>query len=59
MLKFISFICIDSVLYSSHLFFSKLPEAYSFLNPIVNFMPVIPVLFFLFAFVWQAVVSFR
>nr|YP_010759890.1 photosystem II protein K [Cuscuta chinensis]AZL92762.1 PsbK [Cuscuta chinensis]WCF05444.1 photosystem II subunit K [Cuscuta chinensis]WEY29859.1 photosystem II protein K [Cuscuta chinensis] len=59
MLKFISLIFLDSVLYSNSLFFSKLPEAYSFLNPIVNFMPVIPVLFFLFAFVWQAVVSFR
>nr|YP_010760426.1 photosystem II protein K [Cuscuta nevadensis]WEY30445.1 photosystem II protein K [Cuscuta nevadensis] len=59
MFHFISFMCIDSVLYSSSLFFSQLPEAYSFLNPIVNFMPVIPVLFFLFAFVWQAVVSFR
>nr|YP_010759949.1 photosystem II protein K [Cuscuta macrocephala]WEY29918.1 photosystem II protein K [Cuscuta macrocephala] len=57
--KFISLIYIDSVLYSSNLFFNKLPEAYSFLNPIINFMPVIPVLFFLFAFVWQAVVSFR
>nr|YP_010760306.1 photosystem II protein K [Cuscuta pacifica]WEY30325.1 photosystem II protein K [Cuscuta pacifica] len=59
MLKFVSLICIDSALYSSSLFVSKLPEAYAFLNPIVNFMPVIPVLFFLFAFVWQAVVSFR
>nr|YP_009664112.1 photosystem II protein K [Cuscuta costaricensis]QCW07748.1 photosystem II protein K [Cuscuta costaricensis] len=59
MFKFISLICLDSVLYSSSFFFSKLPEAYSFLNPIINFMPVIPVLFFLFAFVWQAVVSFR
>nr|YP_010760187.1 photosystem II protein K [Cuscuta haughtii]WEY30206.1 photosystem II protein K [Cuscuta haughtii] len=55
----LNFIFIDSVLYSNSLFFSKLPEAYSFLNPIVNFMPVIPVLFFLFAFVWQAVVNFR
>nr|YP_010760007.1 photosystem II protein K [Cuscuta corymbosa var. stylosa]WEY29977.1 photosystem II protein K [Cuscuta corymbosa var. stylosa] len=59
MLKFISLICLDSVLYSSSLVLSKLPEAYSFLNPLINFMPVIPVLFFLFAFVWQAVVSFR
>nr|YP_001430029.1 photosystem II protein K [Cuscuta gronovii]YP_009996207.1 photosystem II protein K [Cuscuta campestris]QNQ65334.1 photosystem II protein K [Cuscuta campestris]QPJ79451.1 photosystem II protein K [Cuscuta gronovii]WCF05506.1 photosystem II subunit K [Cuscuta gronovii]WNN67011.1 photosystem II protein K [Cuscuta gronovii]CAM98315.1 PSII protein K [Cuscuta gronovii] len=59
MLNFISIICIDSVLYSNSLFFSKLPEAYSFLTPLVNFMPVIPVLFFLFAFVWQAAVSFR
>nr|YP_009407451.1 photosystem II protein K [Dionaea muscipula]ASA46376.1 photosystem II protein K [Dionaea muscipula] len=38
---------------------AKLPEAYAFLSPIVDFMPVIPLLFFLFAFVWQAAVSFR
>ena len=38
---------------------AKLPEAYAFLNPIVDFMPVIPLLFFLLAFVWQAAVSFR
>nr|YP_009367941.1 photosystem II protein K [Melastoma candidum]YP_009655025.1 photosystem II protein K [Melastoma dodecandrum]YP_009670226.1 photosystem II subunit K [Pleroma urvilleanum]YP_009943449.1 photosystem II protein K [Heterotis rotundifolia]YP_010007948.1 photosystem II subunit K [Pleroma semidecandrum]YP_010834664.1 photosystem II protein K [Melastoma malabathricum]YP_010834747.1 photosystem II protein K [Melastoma penicillatum]YP_010834832.1 photosystem II protein K [Melastoma sanguineum]YP_01 len=37
----------------------KLPEAYAFLNPIVDIMPVIPLLFFLLAFVWQAAVSFR
>nr|YP_010760486.1 photosystem II protein K [Cuscuta polyanthemos]WEY30505.1 photosystem II protein K [Cuscuta polyanthemos] len=59
MLKFFSFICLNSVLNSSSFLFNKLPETYSFLNPIINFMPVIPVLFFLFAFVWQAVVSFR
>nr|YP_001531203.1 photosystem II protein K [Cuscuta obtusiflora]ABW20548.1 photosystem II protein K [Cuscuta obtusiflora] len=59
MLNFISLICIDSFLYSNSLVVSKLPEAYSFLTPLVNFMPVIPVLFFLFAFVWQAAVSFR
>nr|YP_010160816.1 photosystem II protein K [Baccaurea ramiflora]YP_010987789.1 photosystem II protein K [Aporosa dioica]QRH18323.1 photosystem II protein K [Baccaurea ramiflora]QXF60421.1 photosystem II protein K [Baccaurea ramiflora]WON66221.1 photosystem II protein K [Aporosa dioica] len=52
-------ICINSVLYSSSFFFTKLPEAYAFLSPIVDVMPVIPVLFFLLAFVWQAAVSFR
>nr|YP_010428455.1 photosystem II protein K [Tetracera sarmentosa]USO20298.1 photosystem II protein K [Tetracera sarmentosa] len=52
-------ICLNSVLYSSNFFLSKLPEAYAFLNPIVDVMPVIPVLFFLLAFVWQAAVSFR
>nr|QSX28053.1 photosystem II subunit K [Brachystegia kennedyi] len=52
-------ICINSALYSSSFLFSKLPEAYAFLNPIVDIMPVIPVLFFLLAFVWQAAVSFR
>jgi photosystem II PsbK protein len=53
------FICINSVLYSTSFFLSKLPEAYAFLNPIVDVMPVIPLLFFLLAFVWQAAVSFR
>nr|YP_010362612.1 photosystem II protein K [Euphorbia tithymaloides]UNS16567.1 photosystem II protein K [Euphorbia tithymaloides] len=61
MLNSFSFIwiCLNSTLYSSNFFFTKLPEAYAFLNPIVDFMPVIPVLFFLLAFVWQAAVSFR
>nr|YP_009972122.1 photosystem II subunit K [Kuepferia otophora]QNH70359.1 photosystem II subunit K [Kuepferia otophora]QXI83615.1 photosystem II protein K [Kuepferia decorata] len=44
---------------SSSFFFGNLPEAYAFLNPIVDVMPVIPLLFFLLAFVWQAAVSFR
>ena len=38
---------------------AKLPEAYAAFDPIVNILPVIPVLFFLLAFVWQASVSFR
>nr|YP_009994400.1 photosystem II protein K [Cuscuta africana]QNP08518.1 photosystem II protein K [Cuscuta africana] len=59
MLKLFHFICLNYVLSSSSFVFSKLPEAYTFLNTIVDFMPVIPVLFFLLAFVWQAVVSFR
>nr|YP_010223239.1 photosystem II subunit K [Euphorbia peplus]UCL27232.1 photosystem II subunit K [Euphorbia peplus] len=52
-------ICFNSALYSSNFFFTKLPEAYAFLNPIVDVMPVIPLLFLLLAFVWQAAVSFR
>nr|YP_009318865.1 photosystem II protein K [Eriocnema fulva]APA18037.1 photosystem II protein K [Eriocnema fulva] len=44
---------------SSSFLVVKLPEAYAFLNPIVDIMPVIPLLFFLLAFVWQASVSFR
>nr|YP_010035584.1 photosystem II protein K [Iphigenia indica]QQQ88166.1 photosystem II protein K [Iphigenia indica] len=61
MLNIFNLICIHlhSVLFSSSFFFAKLPEAYAFFNPIVDFMPVIPVLFFLLAFVWQAAVSFR
>nr|USM10296.1 photosystem II subunit K [Glandora prostrata subsp. lusitanica] len=61
MLNIFSLICLNSALYSSSssFFLGKLPEAYAFLNPIVDFMPVIPLFFFLLAFVWQAAVSFR
>ena len=52
-------ICFNSVLCPTSFFFAKLPEAYAIFNPIVDVMPVIPVLFFLLAFVWQAAVSFR
>nr|QXG82963.1 PSII K-protein [Stylidium debile] len=52
-------ICINFCLYPNSFFFAKLPEAYAFLNPIVDVMPVIPLFFFLLAFVWQAAVSFR
>nr|AKZ30682.1 photosystem II protein K [Goodenia brendannarum] len=59
-----SLICFNSALYPNpisllSLFFAKLPEAYAFLNPIIDLMPVIPLFFFLLAFVWQAAVSFR
>nr|YP_010975003.1 photosystem II protein K [Amyema miraculosa]WNR57899.1 photosystem II protein K [Amyema miraculosa] len=54
-----SLICLNFTLYSSLFLFSKLPEAYAFLNPIVDVMPVIPIFFFLLAFVWQAALSFR
>nr|YP_010286861.1 photosystem II protein K [Hydrocharis morsus-ranae]UKT60967.1 photosystem II protein K [Hydrocharis morsus-ranae] len=61
MLNISSFICIclNSAPDSSHFFFAKLPEAYAIFNPIVDVMPVIPLFFFLLAFVWQAAVSFR
>ncbi|KAL9991499.1 putative photosystem II PsbK [Helianthus debilis subsp. tardiflorus] len=46
MLNIFSLICLNSALYPSSLFFAKLPEAYAFLNPIVDVMPVhTPVLF--------------
>ncbi|BBG97121.1 hypothetical protein Prudu_006151 [Prunus dulcis] len=51
-------ICLNSALYSSSFFVAKLPEAYAFLNPIVDVMPVIPLFFFLLAFVWQAAVNY-
>uniref|UniRef100_UPI0030FECAB7 photosystem II protein K n=1 Tax=Primula cavaleriei TaxID=3043451 RepID=UPI0030FECAB7 len=59
MLNIFSLTCINSALYSNNFVFAKLPEAYAFLNPIVDVMPVIPLFFFLLAFVWQAAVSFR
>lgn len=39
--------------------FLKLPEAYTLFSPLVDILPIIPVLFLLLAFVWQASVSFR
>nr|Q9MS79.1 RecName: Full=Photosystem II reaction center protein K; Short=PSII-K; Flags: Precursor [Phacus acuminatus]AAF82439.1 photosystem II protein K [Phacus acuminatus] len=36
-----------------------LPEAYLPFDPIIDVLPIIPVLFLLLAFVWQAAVKFR
>nr|QYB22819.1 photosystem II protein K [Widdringtonia nodiflora]BBN67064.1 photosystem II protein K [Widdringtonia schwarzii] len=53
-------ICLDdAAIHLNNPFFAKLPEAYAIFNPIVNVMPIIPLLFFLLAFAWQAAVSFR
>jgi photosystem II PsbK protein len=41
------------------LLLSKLPEAYSIFDPLVDVLPIIPVFFLLLAFVWQAAVGFR
>jgi len=38
---------------------AKLPEAFAIFSPIVDILPVIPILFLLLAFVWQAAVGFR
>jgi photosystem II PsbK protein len=38
---------------------ARLPEAYAPFDPLVDVLPIIPLLFFLLAFVWQASVSFR
>jgi photosystem II PsbK protein len=38
---------------------SKLPEAYAIFSPIVDILPVVPILFLLLAFVWQAAIGFR
>nr|YP_009521998.1 photosystem II protein K [Abies concolor]YP_009522069.1 photosystem II protein K [Abies religiosa]APC92719.1 PsbK [Abies concolor]AXQ01113.1 photosystem II protein K [Abies concolor]AXQ01180.1 photosystem II protein K [Abies religiosa] len=53
-------ICIDDAfIHLNNPLFGKLPEAYAISDPIVDVMPIIPLLFFLLAFVWQAAVSFR
>jgi len=39
--------------------FALLPEAYAPFDPIVDVLPIIPLLFFFLAFVWQAAVKFR
>ncbi|CAN4084797.1 unnamed protein product [Withania somnifera] len=39
-------ICLNLTLYSSSFFFDKLHEAYAFLNPIVDIMPIIPLVIF-------------
>lgn len=41
------------------LLLAKLPEAYAIFDPLVDVLPVIPVLFLALAFVWQAAVGFR
>ncbi|AFZ64321.1 photosystem II protein K (chloroplast) [Nannochloropsis gaditana] len=38
---------------------AKLPDVFAVFSPIVDILPVIPVLFLLLAFVWQAAVGFR
>ncbi len=46
-------------LYMQTLILGKLPTAYAVFSPIVDVLPIIPVLFLLLAFVWQASVGFR
>ncbi|GFP79844.1 photosystem ii reaction center protein k [Phtheirospermum japonicum] len=58
MLNTISSICINSALYSSSFFFSILPEAYAFLNSMVDVMTVIPRFFFLLALVLASCCKF-
>nr|AEW12976.2 photosystem II 3.9 kDa protein [Colacium vesiculosum] len=53
-----SFFHLESLINNANSF-ALLPEAYSPFAPIINILPVIPVFFFLLAFVWQAAVKFR
>ena len=41
------------------LLLSKLPGVFAVFGPLADIMPIIPILFFLLAFVWQASVGFR
>ncbi len=52
-------IYLDNVSHSNGIILAKLLEAYAIFDPIVDVMPIIPLFFFLLAFVWQASVSFR
>nr|QYB18452.1 photosystem II protein K [Riccia fluitans] len=52
-------IYLENAFYLTGITFAKLPEAYAIFDPIVDVMPIIPLFFFLLAFVWQASVSFR
>ncbi|KAH7425989.1 hypothetical protein KP509_11G080400 [Ceratopteris richardii] len=48
-----------NTLHFNDVYFAKLPEAYAIFYPIVDIMPIIPVLFLLLAFVWKVTISFR
>ncbi len=41
------------------LLLAELPEAYQFVDPLIDVLPLIPLFFLLLAFVWQAAVGFR
>lgn len=41
------------------LLLAKLPGTFAVFSPLVDILPVVPVLFLLLAFVWQASVGFR
>nr|YP_009032714.1 photosystem II 3.9 kDa protein [Euglenaformis proxima]AGL11980.1 photosystem II 3.9 kDa protein [Euglenaformis proxima] len=41
------------------IFFAVLPEAYAPFDPIIDVLPIIPLLFLLMTFVWQSAVKFR
>jgi len=39
--------------------FAELPEAYKAFAPTVDVLPLIPLFFFLYVFVWHAAVGFK
>ncbi|MEM6447020.1 MAG: photosystem II reaction center protein K [Cyanobacteria bacterium J06642_2] len=38
---------------------AALPEGFELFDPLVDILPIIPLLFFLLAFVWQAAAGFK
>nr|YP_011007453.1 Photosystem II reaction center protein K [Sporochnus bolleanus]WAM64882.1 Photosystem II reaction center protein K [Sporochnus bolleanus] len=38
---------------------TKLPDGYSVYSPVVDILPIVPILFLLLAFLWQASIGFR
>jgi photosystem II PsbK protein len=46
-------------MFLTEILLSRLPEAYTVFSPIVDFLPIVPILFLLLAFLWQAAVGFR
>ncbi len=38
---------------------AALPAGWEWAGPLVDLLPIIPILFFLLAFVWQAAVGFK
>lgn len=44
---------------SAMVLLAGLPEGYELFDPLIDILPIIPVLFFLLAFVWQAAVGFK
>ena len=47
------------IILMTSIYLEKLPNAYEIFSPIVDILPIIPILFLLLAFVWQASVGFR
>jgi photosystem II PsbK protein len=47
------------IILTNYTCFALLPEAYAPFDPLIDVLPIIPILFLLLAFVWQASVKFR
>jgi len=38
---------------------NSIPAEWAWMSPLIDLLPIIPILFFLLAFVWQAAVGFK